>query len=379
MMMQYLNESQLAWCRAHEAETMDLLKTLGKIPAPSHFEDQRAAFILAWLQKQGAEKAYIDEAKNVVLPLGVTENQPVSVIMAHTDIVFADTEALPMREENGRLFAPGIGDDTANLVSLLMAGKYFLEQKIAPEKGLLLVANACEEGLGNLKGSKQILKDYQGRVAELISLDGSVSHITNDAVGSCRMKITVTAQGGHSYSKFGNTNAIVQMAEIIGRLYEKEPPAQAKTTYNVGVIQGGSTVNSICGECSMLYEYRSECRECLQEMDAFFNETIDSFRKKGFDIRVEVLGVRPCKGDVDEVKLTALTQWHREMLLSFTGEEPRISASSTDANSALALGIPAVTFGVIRGGGAHTRGEWIEMDCMPKALQIALAEVGRYF
>ena len=377
--MAYLDAMQEAWCLAHEEETMDLLKTLGKIPAPSHFEDQRAAFILAWLQKQGGEKAYIDDAKNVVLPIGVTENNPVNVIMAHTDIVFADMEELPMREENGTLFAPGIGDDTANLVALLMAGKYMLEMKKSPKTGLLIVANACEEGLGNLKGSKQILKDYQGRVQEFISLDGGVSHITNDAVGSCRMKITIVAQGGHSYSKFGNTNAIVQMAELIGKLYEKEPPTQKKTTYNVGVIEGGSTVNSICGECSMLYEYRSESRECLQEMDAFFQSTIDSFRQKGFDIQVEVLGIRPCKGDVDEEKLAALTRRHQDLLLDFTGDEPRISAASTDANTALSQGIPAVTFGVIRGGGAHTRGEWIEMDCMPQALRIALAAVDYYF
>ena len=377
-MMHYLNEDQLAWCRAHEEETMDLLRTLGKIPAPSHFEDQRAAFILAWLQKQGAENAYIDEAKNVVLPIGVTKNNPVNVIMAHTDIVFADTEELPMREEDGKLFAPGIGDDTANLVALLMAAKYLLEMNIRPRQGLLIVANACEEGLGNLKGSKQIVRDYQGRIQEFISLDGGVAHITNDAVGSCRMKITITAQGGHSYSKFGNTNAIVQMAELIGKLYEKEPPTQKKTTYNVGVIEGGSTVNSICGECSMLYEYRSESRECLQEMDRFFNETIDAFRKKGFDIQVEVLGIRPCRGNVDEAKMAAMTRRHQELLYAFTENDPRISASSTDANTALDQGIPAITFGVIRGGGAHTRGEWIEMDCMPMAVQIALTETLYY-
>ena len=376
--MKYLNEAQFAWCRAHEAETLDLLRTLGKIPAPSHFEDQRAAFVLSWLQKQGAENAYIDDAKNVVLPIGVTENNPVVVMMAHTDIVFADTEELPMREENGKLFAPGIGDDTANLVALLMGAKYLLEKKMNPRVGLLIVANSCEEGLGNLKGSKQILKDYQGRVQEFISLDGGISLLVNDAVGSCRMKITITAQGGHSYANFGNTNAIVQMAELIGKLYEKEPPTQRKTTYNAGVIEGGSTVNSICGECSLLYEYRSESRECLQEMDAFFNETIDAFRAKGFDIQVEVLGIRPCKGLVDEEKLAALTARHRDLLCAITGEEPRPSAASTDANTALSQGIPAVTFGTIRSGGTHTRGEWVEMDCMPQAVQIALSALLYY-
>ena len=107
------------------------------------------------------------------------------------------------------------------------------------------------------------------RVMELISIDGGMEHVVNRAVGSCRMKVTIRAQGGHSYENFGNTNAIVHMARLIARLYEKQPPRSAKTTYNVGVIEGGTTVNSICGECSILYEYRSESRECLQEMEDF--------------------------------------------------------------------------------------------------------------
>lgn len=377
--MAFLTVQQEQWCQTHAEEAIALLRTLGKIPAPSHHEEKRAAFILAWLRAQGSDNAYIDSALNVVCPFGVTENNPVVVIMAHTDVVFPDMDELPLREENGRLYAPGIGDDTANLVTLLMAAKYALEQQITPDVGVLIVANSCEEGLGNLKGSKQILSDYAGRVVEFISIDGSPSRVVNNAVGSHRMKITIHAQGGHSYGRFGNTNAIVQMAQLITRLYEKQPPTKAKTTYNAGVIEGGTTVNSICADCSLLYEYRSEDRDCLAEMEEFFHQTINDFRAQGVNIDVEVLGIRPCKGPVDEEKLRNLSQRGAAIMHAYTGYEIREGASSTDANSALAEGIPAITIGAIEGEGAHTRGEWMEIRSLLPGQKIALATLLQYF
>lgn len=374
-----INSACEKWRAAHEAEAIELLRTLGRIPAPSHHEEKRAEFIKNWLTAQGAEGVYIDEAKNVIYPVGVTGENPVAVVMAHTDVVFPDMDELEMREENGMLFAPGIGDDTANVVTLLMAAKYIAENQPAGKTGVLIVANSCEEGLGNLKGSKQIMKDFEGRVREVISLDGGVDWIVNDAVGSCRMKVTVRAQGGHSFGDFGNTNAIVQASEIIGRLYEKEPPKKAKTTYNVGVIEGGTTVNSICAECSMLYEYRSESRECLAEMEDYFRGVIDEFRAKEMDISVEVLGVRPCKGDVDEKKLADLTGRMARIIKEATGQNAKTEAASTDANSALAIGVPAVTIGTVDGRGAHTRGEWVRLDSIGPGMKIALATVMQYF
>lgn len=377
--MKYLNNEHIKWCEEHEAEALELLKTLGSIPAPSHNEHKRAEFIKNWLISNGAEGAYIDEALNVIWPVGVSETNKVNVLMAHTDIVFPDIEAIEVREENGNLFAPGIGDDTANLVTLLMAGKYVAEHKLSPDEGLLIIANSCEEGLGNLKGSKQVMRDFAGRINELISIDGNYDSVVNNAVGSCRMRITIHAQGGHSYGAFGNTNAIVQMSELICKLYEKEPPQKAKTTYNVGVIEGGTTVNTICADCSVLYEYRSEDRECLAEMDVFFNSVIEEYRNKGFNIDVEVLGIRPCKGDVDEARQDELTQRTQAIMHEFTGLEIGAGAGSTDANSALAEGVPSVTIGAICGYGAHTRGEWMEIDSLKPGLKIALATVLQYF
>lgn len=376
--MAYLNEYQLEWCRTHADEMFDLLRTLGKIPAPSHHEEKRAQFVSNWLQAQGAKDVHIDEALNVVYPIGVTKDNPVVVIMAHTDIVFPDTEELLMREEDGKLYAPGIGDDTANLVTLLMAAKYAAQHDVKPRVGILLVANSCEEGLGNLKGSKRIMKDYEGRIAEFISLDGGLTSLCNIAVGSCRMKVTVKAQGGHSFSCFGNTNAIVHMARLITLLYEKQPPTLAKTTYNVGVIEGGTTVNSICGECSMLYEYRSENRECLKEMDEFFWQTVEKCRAEGMDIDVEVIGLRPCNGDVDAACLRDLTDRMKDIMKTYTGNDIAERSGSTDANSALALGVPAVTIGAVSGGLAHTRGEWVELSSLLMGQKIAMATVLQY-
>ena len=373
-----LSNLDSAWIDAHLQEAESLLKTLGKIPAPSHHEEKRAEFILNWLIRQGAKDVSIDSAKNVVLKIGACDQGPVCAVMAHTDVVFSDTDTLPMREEDGRLYAPGIGDDTANLVALLMAAKYILEKNLAPECGLLIAANACEEGLGNLKGVKQILSDYEGRIRELISLDCGIGTVVNNAVGSMRTKITVKAEGGHSYSDFGNTNAIVQMAALITRLYEKTPPTGAKTTYNAGVIEGGSTVNSIAGECSLLYEYRSESRECMQEMDKYLTDVIGEFRNKGVHIETELLGLRPCTGDVDYDKQAALTDRADALIKSITGKSARITASSTDANASLAIGIPSVTIGAIVGGGAHTRGEWVSLSSLENALKVALGVTGWY-
>ncbi|MBQ3107654.1 MAG: M20/M25/M40 family metallo-hydrolase, partial [Firmicutes bacterium] len=155
-----LTKDILQYIDDHKQEAFDLLVELAQIPAPSNQEEKRAAFIKDWLEKQGAEGVYIDEALNVIWPVGCTESDAIAVYMAHTDVVFPDLEPLPLKIEDGWICCPGVGDDTANVVALLMVAKYIAENKIVPkEKGLLLVANSGEEGLGNLKGSRKIVED----------------------------------------------------------------------------------------------------------------------------------------------------------------------------------------------------------------------------
>lgn len=373
-----LRQEAEVFVQEHFRETKDLLRTLGKIPAPSHQEDKRAAFIKDWFESIGAEGVYIDDAKNVVWPVRAEEGEPVSVVMAHTDVVFPDTEELEMHEADGRIYAPGIGDDTANLVTLMMASKYLIRQKRKPKEGLLIVANSCEEGLGNLDGTKQIMKDYAGRVKELISLDGSMTWCVNDAVGSQRYKIHIQSEGGHSYGSFGNQNAIACMADLIHDLYQVQVPTMAKTTYNVGAITGGTTVNSIAEECQILYEFRSQNRECLKLMEETFQRILEENRAKNVQIDVEVLGIRPCKGDVPEDALNELTARVSEIMGHYTDQEIGTGAGSTDANIPLSMGIPGVTYGCYRGEGAHTRGEWMELDSLQDGQRIALETVDMY-
>ncbi|MBQ4623757.1 MAG: M20/M25/M40 family metallo-hydrolase, partial [Clostridia bacterium] len=185
------------WLEKATAEAYELLLTLAQIPAPSGKEEKRAAFCLDWLTEAGAEGVYIDQAKNVIYPMGDRGNNPLAVIMAHSDVVFPDLTPLPLRVEDGKIHCPGVGDDTANAVAVMMAAKYVAQNKLIPgETGLLLVVNSCEEGLGNLRGTRKLMETYGSRITEFISLDGGRNSIVDEAVGSHRYKIEVETEGG---------------------------------------------------------------------------------------------------------------------------------------------------------------------------------------
>lgn len=353
-------------------EELELLRTLGKIPAPSHHEDLRAAFCRDWFLAQGAKDVTIDKAKNVICKLGPQDGDLV-VFEAHTDIVFPDTETLPMHEADGKLHAPGIGDDTANLTNLMMAAKYLLQNGLTPKCGLLIVANACEEGLGNLDGTKEIFATYGTRIKSFYSFDGYTPQCCSSAVGSYRYKITCKTAGGHSYINFGDPNAIAILCHLVEELYKIEAPTEVRTTYNVGRIEGGTTVNSVAQEASMLYEFRSTSQKCLEIMEQKFNAVVDACRDCGGELIVELLGVRPGNGPVDPAALEAYTARTADVIRTFYDGELDFAPYSTDANVPLSLGILANTVGTVRGAGAHTREEWIHLDSLYAGLKIALS------
>ena len=214
---------------------------------------------------------------------------------------FSDTTPLPVREQDGRLYAPGIGDDTANVVGILTRVRYTLDHGLKPKEPVLLVLNSCEEGLGNLKGSRQIMKDFAGRIKELISFDGSYRSMIVRAVGSERWKVSCRTVGGHSYSAFGNPNAIHHLAKLISRFYEQEMPdwEDQKTTYNVGVISGGTSVNTIAQDAEMLYEYSSDDRRALQYMHDQFFRILQESQSSDASFEAELLGERPCGKEIE--------------------------------------------------------------------------------
>lgn len=369
-----LKHTVFSWCDSQFPEHVDLLKNLAAIPAPSHQEEKRAEFIKNWLLSQGAEVVHIDKAKNVILPLGNADDHMMAV-MAHTDVVFSDTAPLPVREENGRLYAPGVGDDTANVAALMLCAKFFLNHPDMIPEPLLIVFNSCEEGLGNLKGVRQIMTDYAGKIRAVVSFDCQSDSIISRAVGSERWKISVSTQGGHSFSDFGRPNAIAHLSGLIAKLYEQKIPQKEDciTTYNVGLISGGTSVNTIAQSAEMTYEYRSNDRECLAIMAEQFKHCISQTQYPGVAISVESLGIRPCDGEVSASAHLALIQRCRNAIQQIYDMDPPLCAASTDANIPLSLGIPAVTFGLYRGNGAHTREEFVLLDSLTPGLKIAMA------
>ena len=354
-----------AWIENHRQEHLELLLTLAQIPAPSNQEEKRAEFILNWLHANGGTDAYRDEALNVILPLGVTAHNPLVVFAAHSDVVFPDTDPLPLRIEEGKIFCPGVGDDTASVVSLLMCAKYLLEAGAHPkDRGVLIVIDSGEEGLGNLKGIRQLFDTFGTRIREFISFDGGECRCVNRAVGSKRYRIAIDTEGGHSYGAFGNRNAIAYLASLIDTLYTIKVPPLGKTTYNVGTISGGTSVNTIAQHAEMLYEFRSDEAEALAIMEAHLEAALTFYRTKGITVTAELVGDRPCSASVDPEIMDAMTARAVAATERHYGRDLRFDAGSTDCNIPLSRGVAALCLGVYRGRGAHTREENIDIDSL---------------
>jgi acetylornithine deacetylase/succinyl-diaminopimelate desuccinylase-like protein len=359
---------------AHRDELFSLLRELCLIPAPSHFEDARAEFCKNWLEAAGAKGVSIDCAKNVLFPLGCEGSNEITVMAAHTDTVFPDTDPMPYVDDGERICCPGVGDDTANVAVLLLTAKFMIERGITPKGGILFVCNSCEEGLGNLKGCRQIFADYEGRVKQFISFDGYFCELSDRCVGSHRYEVEVSTEGGHSWSRFGRKNAIAELSRMIGRIYDIEVPhvGDSRTTYNVGTVEGGTSINTIAQNAKMFCEYRSDNEECLSVMEGTFKRIFEEARSEEVQVSVTRVGERPCMGRVDLEKIARMSETVANVVREVTGILPVPTAMSTDCNIPFSLGIPAVMIGVCEGGGAHTRQEWIRKETFPLGLEVGI-------
>ena len=363
-------------------EMLDLLEELCQIPAPSGKEELRVEFCKKWFENIGVKNLYVDDALNVVVPYDCDGKDDIVVFMAHTDLVFPDMTPLPLKKDGDIWACPGITDDTACLVLLMMVIKYVVQNNLKSDKGILFVANSCEEGLGNLKGTRKIMQDYAGRVTEFYTFDGGYKHLVNKCVGSHRYEVSFETKGGHSFGAFGNENAIAVMSKLIADLYTCEVPKMdnSKTTYNVGIVEGGTSVNTIAQNAKMLYEYRSDNVECLNQMQDYFNKTIEKHKlNPNAKITVTLLGERPCEKGVDYDKLAKMAKDIADICQKHSGFDCHYTSGSTDANIPMSLGVPAICVGSYEGFGAHTREERVKIPSLKTGYKITAETILRFF
>ena len=352
-----------------QVELIDLIKTLCRIPAPSGKERARAEFVCNWLAGCCPNSdVFIDDADNAVLRMGA--KGPYTIFMAHTDTVFPDLEPFEVIEQGNRLYCPGIGDDTANLAMLMCAAKS-LYNSGAETLPALFVADSGEEGLGNLRGCRRLMEDYAGNIKQVVSFDGKMGELNNRAVGSIRYRVTVSAEGGHSYSSFGASNAIELTARLVKDLYEITPPENpyGKATFNVGVITGGTSVNTIAENCEMLFEIRACDRNDLEMLEKEFYAAVNRIKPLVKKIEIDIVGERPCGINLSKQQ-SELEEIAIKQIIRVTGKHPDVKPGSTDASLPISLGIPAITLGAYCGGEMHNRNEWIDTDSLTDGLEL---------
>jgi tripeptide aminopeptidase len=362
------------------------LVTLTEIPAPPFKEQARAKAFMAMLRQAGLADVEMDPEGNVMgVRRGSGGDGGMLLVNAHLDTVFPEGTDVRVRREGTRLTAPGVGDDTRGLAVVLALIRAMDVAKIATRPDILFVGNVGEEGEGDLRGIKYLLHKgkYKDRVKAVVAIDGTETEdIVRGGVGSRRYRVTFSGPGGHSYSAFGLVNPAFAMGGAIARFSRVQVPASPKTTYSVGVVAGGTSVNAIPTDVRMDVDMRSESCAELQKLDAVFlrivREAVDeenaarSTKEGSITADSRLIGERPCGATALDAPIV---QAAAAAVRAFDGT-PAFTFSSTDANIPMSLGIPAITIGRGGPGGRqHSPDEWTDVDPKLNArnLQVALA------
>lgn len=357
-----------SYIHTHLQEVIDLICPISSISSPTGHEETKAAWILSQFHKMGASEAYIDDAGNVLYPYQIPPTGKFPLYNAHIDTVFSQLDTIVPHIKGDTLYAPSCGDNSADVAALLFIARMLLTLHISLPAGVMLAFNVGEEGLGNLKGIRHIMNTWHDRISEVVAVDGTADAFVNRAVGSRRYAVHIQAQGGHSWADFGNTNALAIAAEIIHDLYQMQLPAVPKTTYNIGTLTGGTTVNSIAAQADLTLDLRSESMSSLLKLDANIAAIIQRYTTPIVQITQTLIGDRPCSDAVLKASLyDRIGAIRRVQGLAVTWR-----AGSTDANIPLSMGIPATAFSIYRGQGAHTINERLFLSSLePGLLQLA--------
>ena len=401
--MKKLLESRLfqqaaAFIQQDERNAIEQQLELVQIPAFSNHEEARARRFKELVEAEGYT-AQMDEVNNVYTVIPGSGGGPTLYVTAHLDTVFPLDTPLKPRWEQGVIHCPGISDDTRGLAEVLALLRVLRKTGIRPVGTLVLGGNVGEEGLGNLRGVRHFFQTQGEKIDGFFSIDGAGDGYTYGGTGSVRYKVTFRGPGGHSYGDFGCVNPIHAMGRAIALIGELRTPEIPKTTFSVGVVEGGTSVNAIAYECSMLVDMRSDEQaeldrlhqnilECIRqgveqenqrwEQERLWNRnlfgrTYDTNAR--VTVELEKVGDRPCGSQPQE---SPIVQTVVAAYRALGVEPPAVAFSSTDSNIPLSLHIPAVTIsGGGRCGGCHSEDEWYDTTEAYKGTQrILLAVLG---
>ena len=373
----------LDWFTPNISWVNDQQARITEIPAPPFQEAQRAAIVKELLVDAGLA-VQIDKAGNVVGELRGANEKEIVVVAAHLDTVFPPGTDVKVHRDGSRMTAPGISDNGSGVAALLALARALQFARVKPERTLLFVSDVGEEGEGNLRGMRAIVDNYRERLKAVVVLDGSgTDHVTTKALASRRLEALITGPGGHSWSDFGMPNPINALVRSSVRFINTKVPASPRTTFNIGQIEGGTSVNSIPHEARLKVDIRSESEDELTRLESALRECIiagvrdemDSARDRSkgkLEWKVELLGSRPGGELPSDSPLLAALRAADEIV----GNESRVERSSTDANIPLSLGIDAISIGAGgSGGGAHSLQEWYDSAGRETGMKRALLTI----
>lgn len=361
----------LARLKTDNAWTLRQQSQLSAIPSSPFGEAKRGAEYARRLRALGLTDVHTDSVGNVIAMRPGSGDGPTVVIAGHLDTVFPPGTDFRVSRDGTRMLGPGIGDDSRGLAVVLAVARAFQQAHVRTKGTVYFVGDVGEEGQGNLRGMRYLFgREMKGKIDYFISVDGEGLGITSRAVGSHRYRVTYRGPGGHSYGAFGIPNPIHALGRAIAQIADIQVPASPKTTFNVGVIQGGTSVNSISATGTMDIDMRSESAESLDALDATVRKILadalnaENARWSGpraaaakLGLVIDTIGIRPTGAQADSAYIVRAALAAANTL----GFSSRTFASSTDANIPISLGIPAITIdGGGTGGGAHSLSEWYD-------------------
>jgi acetylornithine deacetylase/succinyl-diaminopimelate desuccinylase-like protein len=351
--------------------TVEQAVHIQQIPAPTFHEALRAEYVRQQFAAAGLGLIEIDEVFNVYgLLRGADSSLPAVMVAAHTDTVFPAETELATHYQDDLIYGPGLGDNSVGVAGLFGLLALLDRLGMTPQSDIWFVATSREEGLGDLGGMKAAYARLKSKIRAVINLEGlALGHIYHAGIAVRRLHITATAEGGHSWLHFGRASAIHGIIQLGARITNLKMAHAPRTTYNIGMIEGGQSINSIASRAGMWLDMRSEAPDALDDLERRVRAAIKAVNKSDLTFDVAVVGDRPAGAlatshDLVQGALAALER---------VGIRGSLETGSTDGNVPLADGCPTVTVGITRGGNAHRLDEYIEVRPVATGLhQLAL-------